>query len=93
MNNASSVWREGSSSEIGTIQYTRHIFGAKPSSTWANFLVHQTACDNVKRFPVASNAVFTSACVGAFLKPVPCESDAVALVSHLIKIITEIGFN
>ena len=87
------LWREGPSSEIETFQYTRHIFGAKSSPTCANFVVQQTARDNVKSFPVASKAVFTSFYVDDFLQSVPCESDAVVLASQLVNMLTKGGFN
>ena len=61
------LWREGPSSKIGTFQYTRCIFGAKPSPPCANVVVQQTARDSVKSFPVASKAVFTSFYVDDFL--------------------------
>ena len=86
------LWREDPSSEIETFQYTRHIFGAKSSPICANFLVQQTARDYVKTFPVASKAVFTSFYVDNFLQSVPCESDAVALASQLVKMLTKGGF-
>ena len=84
------LWREGPSSE--TYQYTRHIFGAKSSPTCANFVVQQTARHNVKSFPVASKAVFTSFHVDGFLQSVPCESDAVLIASQLVKMLAEGGF-
>ena len=84
---------EAPSSEIETFQYTRHIFGAKSSPTFANFVVQQTARDNVKSFPVASKAVFTSFYVNDFLQSVPCERDAVALASQLLKMLTKGGYN
>ena len=87
------LWREGPSSEIETFQYTRHIFGAKSSPTCANFVVQQTARDNVKSFPVASKAVFTSFYVDDFLHSVPRESDAVVLASQLMNMLTKGGFN
>ena len=87
------MWREGPSSEIETFQYTRHIFGAKSSPTCANFVVQQTARDNVKSFPVASKAVFTSFYVDDFLQSVPYESDAVLLASQLVKMLAKGGFN
>ena len=54
-------------------KYTRHIFEAKSSPTSAIFVVQQTARDNVKSFPVASKAVFTSFYVDDFLQSVPCK--------------------
>ena len=83
----------GSVSEIETVQYTRHIFGAKSSPTCANFVVQQTAHDNVKSFPVASKAVFTSFYVDDFLQSVPCENDGDLLASQLVKTSAKGGFN
>ena len=87
------LWREGPSSEIETFQYTRHTFGAKSSPTCANFVVQQTARDNVKSFPVASKAVFTSFYVDEFLQSVPRESDGVLLASQLVQMLAKGGFN
>ena len=85
--------REGPSFEIETIQNTRHIFGAKSYPTCANFVVQQTARDNIKSFPVASNAVFISFYYDGLLQSVLCESDAVVLASQLVKMLTKGGFN
>ena len=63
------------------------------SPTCANFVVQRTARDNFKSFPVASKPVFTSFSVDDFLRLVPCESDAVALSSQLVKMMTKGGFN
>ena len=42
---------------------------------------------------MTSKAVFTSFYVDDFLQPVPCESEAVALASQLVKMLTEGGCN
>ena len=87
------LWREGPSSEIETFQNTRHLVGAMSSPTFAIFVVQQTARDNVKTFPVASKAVFTSFYVGDFLQSVPCETDTVVLASQMVNMLTKGGFN
>ena len=45
------LWREDPTENVETLQYTRHIFGAKDSPTCANFALQQTARDNQSAFP------------------------------------------
>ena len=71
----------------------RHNFGVKSSPTCAKFVVQHTARDNVKSIPVVSRAVFTFFQVDDFLQSVPCESDAVALASQMVHMLTKGGFN
>ena len=40
------VWRENQSDDIFTVEYTRHVFGAKDSPTCASYALQRTAMDN-----------------------------------------------
>ena len=40
------LWREDPSTDVVVYQYTRHIFGAKDSPTYANYALQRTAKDN-----------------------------------------------
>ena len=45
------LWREDPTTNVVVYQYTRHIFGAKDSSTCANYALQPTARDNAKLTP------------------------------------------
>ena len=51
------LWREDPRTNVVVYQYTRHIFGAKDSSTCANYALQRTARDNVSQYPEATKAV------------------------------------
>ena len=51
------LWREDPTSNVAVHQYTRHIFGAKDSSTCANYALQPTVSDNAKEYPEAAKAV------------------------------------
>ena len=51
------LWREDPSMNIEVYQYTRHMFGAKDSSTCAIYALMCTARDNNSDFPEAAHAV------------------------------------
>ena len=45
------MWRQPNSSELEVYEYQRHIFGAKDSPACANFVLQQTAKDNIEDHP------------------------------------------
>ena len=48
------LWRDKPSDTVGIYEYTRHVFGAKISPTFANYGFQQGGRDNEVEFPEAS---------------------------------------
>ena len=42
------MWRQQNSQELEVYEYQRHIFGARDSPAFANFVLQQTTKDNIK---------------------------------------------
>ena len=70
-----------------TLQYTRHIFGAKDSPTCANFALQQTARDNQSAFPEAAKAVQEKFYMDDYLDSVDCPEKALLLSKDLVKML------
>ena len=45
------MWRQQNSQELEVYEYQRHIFGARDSPVFANFVLQQTTKDNIKDHP------------------------------------------
>ena len=54
------LWRKDATSDVKSFLYTRYIFGARVSTTCANFALQQTAMDNNECFPKAFKAVLST---------------------------------
>ena len=64
------LWREDPTTNFVVCQYTRHIYGAKDSPTFANYALQRTAQDNVSQYPEAAIAVLESFYMGDYLDSV-----------------------
>ena len=86
------LWREDPTENVETLQYTRHIFGAKDSPTCANFALQQTARDNQSAFPEAAKAVQEKFYMDDYLDSVDCPEKALLLSKDLVKMLKLGGF-
>ena len=64
------LWREDPVRRIEVYKYTRHVFGAKSSSTCANYALHQVAKDNAVNDESLVKTVQRNFYVDDFLKSV-----------------------
>ena len=64
------LWREDPTSDLNVFYYTRHIFGAKYSPTYANYAFRRTDVDNQDRYHEAAYAVLNNVYMDDYLGPV-----------------------
>ena len=81
------LWREDPTQNVETLQYTRHIFGARDSPTCANFALQQTARDNEATYPLAAKAVQQKFYMDDYLDSVECPETALKLSQELIEML------
>ena len=81
------LWREDPTQNVETLQYTRHIFGARDSPTCANFALQQTARDNEATYPLAAKAVQQEFYMDDYLDSVECPETALKLSQELIEML------
>ena len=87
------LWREDPTSDVSIFQYTRHIFGAKDSSTCANYALRRTAVDNQDRYPDAAYAVLNNFYMDDYLGSVKNPETALILSHSLVELLKLGGFN
>ena len=73
------LWREDLTGEVKKFQYTRHIFGARDSTTCANFALQQTARKNNAKFRAAFSAVLDNFYMDDFLGSIADSNEALNL--------------
>ena len=81
------LWREDPTQNVETLQYTRHIFGARDSPTCANFALQQTARDNEATYPLAAKSVHQKFYMDDYLDSVECPETALKLSQELIEML------
>ena len=79
------LWRGDPTQNVETLQYARHIFGARDSPMCANFALQQTARDNEATYPLAAKAVQQKFYMDDYLDSVECPETALKLSQELIK--------
>ena len=80
------LWREDTTSDVVVHQYARHIFGARDSSTYANFALRKTATDNMSTYPEAASVVtenFTRTLTWIRSKTLPIQLKLAAILFRL----------
>ena len=78
------LWREDPTTNVVVYQYTRHIFGAKDSPTCANYVLQQTARENVNQFPEATKAVLENFYMDDYLDSVESPERALKRSKELV---------
>ena len=87
------LWPLEPTSNVGEHQYTRHIFGAKDSSTCANYALQRTASDNAKEYPeAASKAVPENFYISDYLDSVEFPERALIKSKELVQLLHLEGF-
>ena len=81
------LWREDSTTDVVTYQYTRHIFGARDSPTCANFALQKTARDNQVLFPDAVSAVMQKFYMDDYLDSFHEPEQALKLSKDLVELL------
>ena len=86
------LWREDTTHNVETLQYTKHIFGARDLPTFANFANQQTARDNEATYHLAAKAVQQKFYMDDYLDSVECPETALKLSQELIEMLKLGGF-
>ena len=81
------LWREDPTTNVVVYQYTRHILGAKDTTTCPKFALQRTARDNVNQYPEATKVVLENFYMDDYLDSVQSPERALKrskeLVHHL----------
>ena len=83
------LWREDSEQRIEVYEYTRHVFGAKSSSTCANYALHQLAKDKAKEDENLVKAVQRNFYMDDFLKSVRTPQEAIEIYQKVREILNK----
>ena len=86
------LWREDPTTDVGTYQYTRHIFGARDLPTCANFALQKAARDNQVLFPDAASPVMQKFYMDDYLDLFPEPEQALKLCNDLVELLKLGGF-
>ena len=86
------LWRENPTTNVVVYQYTRHIFGAKDSSTCANYALQRTAQDNVSQYPEAAKVVLENFYMDDYLDSVESPERALKRSKKLVHLLHLGGF-
>ena len=76
------LWQKNPASDVSKNQDTRHLFGAKHSSTCANYALNRTAVDNQDRYPEAAYAVLNKFYMYDYLGSVKISRNCFNVESH-----------
>ena len=86
------LWREDPTTNVVLYIYTRHIFGAKDSPTWANYALQRTARDKVIQYPEATKAVLENFYMDDYLGSVESPERALKRSKELLHLLHLGGF-
>ena len=86
------LWRDESSDTVGVYEYTRHVFGAKSSPTWANYGFQQSGRNNKVEFPEASFTIDRNFYMDELVKSVDTSQQAIECYRQLVETLKRSGF-
>ena len=87
------LWREDTTSDVVVHQYTRHIFGARDSLTFANFALRKIITDNMSTYPEAASVVNEKFYMDDHLEMFENVTHAIKLSRDLVSLLKLGGFN
>ena len=86
------LWREDPEWRIEVYEYTRHVFGAKSSPTWANYALHQVAKDNAVNDKSLVRTVQRNFYIDDFLKSFRTPQEATEIYQKVRDFLIKCGF-
>ena len=86
------LWREHREQKIEVYEYTRHVFGAKSSSTCANYALHQVAKDNAVNDESLVKTVQQNFYMNDFLESARTLQEATEIYQKIRDILSKGGF-
>ena len=86
------LWRPRTNEPVQIYEYQRHVFGAKSSSTCANYARKRMGLDNEKDYPIAAKALQNNFYIDDFIKSVETPEEAIEVFNQLHTLLSQHGF-
>ena len=77
------LWRPSINETVQIFEYQRHVFGAKRSSTCANYALKRLGLDNKEMYPTAAKSIQNNFFMKGFIKSVETLEEAIVVFKQL----------